>query len=67
MSNKIAVYVVFALVIVATILNGDVDARYLPARGSPERLEKLRELLKEVSKLYKVFFLKAECFELFIF
>ncbi|KAK9753109.1 hypothetical protein QE152_g3655 [Popillia japonica] len=32
----------------AAVLNQHSEARYLPVRGSPERLEKLRELLKEL-------------------
>ncbi|GJQ78150.1 hypothetical protein Trydic_g2482 [Trypoxylus dichotomus] len=53
MSKNVALYIFFALVVMATMIHHDVEARYLPARGSPERLEKLRELLKEVSKLYQ--------------
>jgi hypothetical protein len=36
-------------------LTAHVDARYLPTRGQDDRLDRLRELLKDVSILYILF------------
>lgn len=34
--------------------NNQTEARYLPTRSSSDRIDKLKELLKEVSKILKV-------------
>lgn len=43
-------------VILVTLLNDNntTEARYLPTRSSSDRIDKLKELLKEVSKIRKV-------------
>nr|CAI5831080.1 unnamed protein product [Callosobruchus analis] len=40
------------LLVCTVLLESKVNARYLPTRGNGDRIDKLRELLKEVSRLY---------------
>ncbi|KAJ8916075.1 hypothetical protein NQ315_010943 [Exocentrus adspersus] len=42
------------LVLAAVIFDSHVEARYLPTRSNGDRIDKLRELLKEVSKMYRL-------------
>ncbi|CAH1118388.1 unnamed protein product [Phaedon cochleariae] len=45
----------FLFVILASILlNDGVQARMLPTRSNGDRVDKLREMLKEVSKVYSL-------------
>lgn len=48
--------VLFATLLVLTtcLLDSHVEARYLPTRANGDRVDKLREMLKEVSKIYTV-------------
>ncbi|KAJ8956113.1 hypothetical protein NQ318_016567 [Aromia moschata] len=42
------------VVLAALILDSQVEARYLPTRANGDRIDKLRELLTEVSKIYRL-------------
>lgn len=56
MFSKQLVLAMFLVTFAATFLDHvAVEARYLPTRSNGERIDKLKELLREVSKIYKVF------------
>lgn len=54
--SLVVLFVVFATLAFET--RHMVSARYLPTRANGDRVDKLKELLKEVSRLYKVDFLE---------
>lgn len=57
MSATRVLFTSVACMMFVAMLLGDfqsAEARYLPTRSNSDRLDKLRELLKEVSKMYKV-------------
>ncbi|XP_074041823.1 uncharacterized protein isoform X1 [Leptinotarsa decemlineata] len=45
-----SLFVVFAVL----LLDASVEARYLPTRANGDRVDKLREMLKEVSNVYSL-------------
>uniref|UniRef100_A0A6P7G0K9 Uncharacterized protein LOC114332581 n=1 Tax=Diabrotica virgifera virgifera TaxID=50390 RepID=A0A6P7G0K9_DIAVI len=53
MSKSIIFFSLF-LILVTVTLRSQAEARYLPTRANGDRIEKLRELLKEVSKVYSL-------------
>lgn len=57
MSATRVLFTSVACMMFIAMLLGDfqsAEARYLPTRSNSDRLDKLRELLKEVSKMHKV-------------
>ncbi|CAG9861229.1 unnamed protein product [Phyllotreta striolata] len=54
MISKSYVFGAIFLVFLAIALDSSVEGRYLPTRANGDRIEKLRELLKEVSKVYSL-------------
>lgn len=55
MATQKLFFVTFLItIVILTLLNDTTEARYLPTRSSSDRVDKLKELLKEVSKIRKV-------------
>ena len=48
-SATIFLWTVITLLVVSEMTIVNVNARYLPTRGQDDRIERLRELLKDVS------------------
>ncbi|KAF5292067.1 hypothetical protein FQR65_LT11333 [Abscondita terminalis] len=60
-------FLIIAAIAITFLMNScSVDGRYLPTRSNTDRLDKLKELLKEIAFVLVHFFVFARCQELFV-